>query len=189
MGSSGRVMLRNSNARVFEAGQTDEFTVTCKSVGNLAQMLLGHDNSGMKAAWHPEVRYLRGGPRASSLESPSTLLHPEPSHICLNFPHTCTHTHSLPPSLHLLPSQVVSVTDLTTHSTWWFDANMWFSTRHGDGATERVLPALGAQPIIKQICTYQVVVVTTDIAASGTDAKVHLIMYSQVRDALSHIYI
>ena len=46
--------------------------------------------------------------------------------------------------------QVVSVTDLTTHVTYWFDANMWFGRNQGDGLIERVLMALPAEPRIRR---------------------------------------
>lgn len=52
--------------------------------------------------------------------------------------------------------QVISVTDLTSHVTYWFDANLWFDSRQGDGLTERTLLALGAEPLIRRMVPYQV---------------------------------
>lgn len=42
------------------------------------------------------------------------------------------------------------MTDLTTHVTYWFDANMWFDRNQGDGLIERVLMALPAEPRIRR---------------------------------------
>lgn len=32
----------------------DDFTITCRSLGRLKELLIGHDNAGMGAAWHLE---------------------------------------------------------------------------------------------------------------------------------------
>ena len=53
--SSGRMMLRNGNSQAFATGQTDEFSLQCRSLGNIRQLLVGHDNSGKRPAWHPQV--------------------------------------------------------------------------------------------------------------------------------------
>ena len=38
--------------------QSDEFTVQCRSLGTLRQLVVGHDNSGGQPAWHPQVKSL-----------------------------------------------------------------------------------------------------------------------------------
>eukprot|EP00955_Chlamydomonas_euryale_P101610 365358-Chlamydomonas_euryale.AAC.6 len=52
--------------------------------------------------------------------------------------------------------ELISVTDMSSQVIYWFDANMWFSARHDDGLTERVLPALSQQPLIRRTVPYQV---------------------------------
>ncbi|KAG1662011.1 hypothetical protein FOA52_009500 [Chlamydomonas sp. UWO 241] len=53
--TTGRVMLRNADSKNFEEGQTDEFTLQCKDLGQISQMWVGHDNSGNRPGWHPEM--------------------------------------------------------------------------------------------------------------------------------------
>eukprot|EP00047_Mylnosiga_fluctuans_P014195 m.36272 g.36272 ORF g.36272 m.36272 type:complete len:2392 (+) comp5381_c0_seq2:48-7223(+) len=52
-GASGRVKLENSSKN-FQRNRTDVFTVECSELGNLLRMDLGHDNSGLGAAWYVE---------------------------------------------------------------------------------------------------------------------------------------
>lgn len=36
----------------FERGQTDEFQLDGVNVGTMSHVIVGHDNSGLGAAWH-----------------------------------------------------------------------------------------------------------------------------------------
>ena len=54
-GSTGKSFLRNSSPNNFEPGQVDEFTIECRNLGNIQQMLLGHDSTGYNPSWHPQV--------------------------------------------------------------------------------------------------------------------------------------
>jgi len=51
--NSGRVKLENSSNN-FKSGRTDTFTVECCELGRLEKILLGHDNTGIGAAWYVE---------------------------------------------------------------------------------------------------------------------------------------
>jgi len=50
-GSSGELVLSNSKNN-FERGESDVFTVKCKNLGVIERCIIGHDNSGIGAAWH-----------------------------------------------------------------------------------------------------------------------------------------
>ena len=57
---------------------------------------------------------------------------------------------------------------------------MWFDRTQGDCLIERLLMPLSVPPPQpKRSVAYQVVVVTSDIAGAGTDARAYLIMYGQ----------
>ncbi|KAG2432966.1 hypothetical protein HXX76_008694 [Chlamydomonas incerta] len=53
-GTTGKTFLRNRNLNNFERGNTDDFEITCRPLGRLTELLVGHDNSGMGASWHLE---------------------------------------------------------------------------------------------------------------------------------------
>ncbi|KAG2501257.1 hypothetical protein HYH03_001064 [Edaphochlamys debaryana] len=53
-GTTGKTFLRNRKANNFERGQLDEFDITCRPLGRLTEMLVGHDDTGMGASWHLE---------------------------------------------------------------------------------------------------------------------------------------
>jgi len=50
-GSSGELVLSNSKNN-FERGASDVFTFKCKNLGVIERCIIGHDNSGIGAAWH-----------------------------------------------------------------------------------------------------------------------------------------
>ena len=50
-GSSGELVLSNSKNN-FERGASDAFTFKCKNLGVIERCIIGHDNSGIGAAWH-----------------------------------------------------------------------------------------------------------------------------------------
>ena len=49
-GTSGRRKLEG-HGNCFERAQRDEFTLECVDLGELASVLIGHDNFGIGAAW------------------------------------------------------------------------------------------------------------------------------------------
>ena len=49
--SSGDILLSNSKNN-FERGSSDTFTFKCKNLGHVERCSIGHDNSGLGAAWH-----------------------------------------------------------------------------------------------------------------------------------------
>ena len=50
-GSYGELVLSNSKNN-FERGESDVFTVKCKNLGVIERCIIGHDNTGIGAAWH-----------------------------------------------------------------------------------------------------------------------------------------
>jgi lipoxygenase homology domain-containing protein 1 len=44
-GDSGKHALDASGRNDFEKGQRDEFSITCRDLGQLKKILIGHDNS------------------------------------------------------------------------------------------------------------------------------------------------
>lgn len=56
----------------------------------------------------------------------------------------CTCRSGLNPNWHL---ELVSVTDLATKITYWFECNKWFDISQGDGKIERVLRASLTPPV------------------------------------------
>ena len=164
MFSSPHLLLITDVFRLLSVGHTDEFSVQCRTLGNLRQLLVGHDNSGKNPAWHPQVSY--GWTHSSS---PVFLQHPDYLPLCRYRPDCLS-----------LCLQLISVTDTSTHVTWWFDANMWFDRTQGDCLIERILMPLSAPPPQpRKTAAYQVVVVTSDITGAGTDARVYMVMYGQ----------
>ena len=51
-GDTGRVMLDNPGRNDFETNQMDVFEFENRNVGRMAKIRIGHDNSGLGAAWH-----------------------------------------------------------------------------------------------------------------------------------------
>ncbi|GIL93968.1 hypothetical protein Vretimale_245, partial [Volvox reticuliferus] len=61
--NTGRVLL-NNKGNDFERGQSDTFTIAGRDVGPMKKIRIGHDNSGIGAAWHlnrVEVTNLKTG--------------------------------------------------------------------------------------------------------------------------------
>ncbi|KAF5839075.1 Lipase/lipooxygenase [Dunaliella salina] len=54
-GSSGRQWLRNASISPFQNGKEDTFTVECKDVGPLRELVVGHDNTGISPSWFLET--------------------------------------------------------------------------------------------------------------------------------------
>ncbi|MEW5311146.1 MAG: hypothetical protein WDW38_002885 [Sanguina aurantia] len=52
--SSGNIVLRNTNTNNFERRQADMFEITTRDLGNLVELVVGHDNAGAGANWHLE---------------------------------------------------------------------------------------------------------------------------------------
>ncbi len=51
-GSSGKQVLRNGSVDCFERGKADVFTVAAKNLGELVELVVGHDGTGLGAGWH-----------------------------------------------------------------------------------------------------------------------------------------
>jgi hypothetical protein len=85
------------------------------------------------------------------------------------------------PAWHL---EQLEVTETRSGRTWYFDCCQWFDAAEGDKKIERILPAQHYDPRLsrpppKRLARYQVVVATSDVTGAGTEAKVHLIMFSK----------
>ena len=57
-GESGRIQLESSRSN-FERGKTDEFRVSCPSLGAISKIRIGHDAMGMGAGWFLEKVFVK----------------------------------------------------------------------------------------------------------------------------------
>lgn len=53
-GPVGKTILKSGKRDPFERATADEFSITCRSLGRLKELVIGHDNVGLAAAWHLE---------------------------------------------------------------------------------------------------------------------------------------
>jgi hypothetical protein len=54
----------SSSSNCFERGQADSFEVTCRDLGELAELTVWHDGSGLGSGWnlaYVEVQHVRSG--------------------------------------------------------------------------------------------------------------------------------
>lgn len=70
-GSSGRVALKADGPGCLERGAEDVLQVTCRGLGEVQQLLVGHDCSGDRRRWHLRMAQVGAGGAAGQARRPA----------------------------------------------------------------------------------------------------------------------
>ncbi len=176
-GSSGRVVFRDVQPSSFERGAVDSLTLHCRALGEVRQLVVGHDCSGDRRRWHLDTAEVRLAPADRDSHRMSPLQHCPASRFGIvqrasSAPGWPLHTGTLHPAL---PRTSCSqAQQLSSGRTWYFECGQWLEAL-GARRAEAALPAL-AQPPQRGLARYQVRVHTSDVRGAGTDAGVHLVL-------------
>ena len=84
-GSSGRVMFRDVQPSSFERGAVDSLTLRCRALGEVRQLVVGHDCSGDRRRWHLDTAEVRLAPAETLIRcAPCTTALPHRSLLTAN---------------------------------------------------------------------------------------------------------
>lgn len=77
--SSGRLLLASADPDCFARARAATFELSCPALGELKELVIGHDGRGPGSGWHlQQVRAVRvsGGGIKSGLTQPQLPVHP-----------------------------------------------------------------------------------------------------------------